>query len=120
MKLHFIIRTATENSETSAVISVVGDEIVIGRRNGALPLDDNHCSKQHFQLYEAPRGRIRIRDLASRNGTFVEGEKIKDIELTVGKQIAVGTTILILEKIEIEGTLNIFNEPSIQRTSFKS
>jgi len=56
----------------------------IGRLPGLeLVLPSEAVSKQHAEIYERD-GRLRIRDLDSTNGTFVNHEPIKDIALGTG------------------------------------
>src|SRR5262245_33894668 len=50
----------------------------IGRRPGLeLVLTQESVSKVHAEIYE-DAGRLRIRDLQSTNGTFVNGELVED------------------------------------------
>lgn len=56
----------------------------IGRRLGLdLTLPSDSVSKEHAEIYENA-GRLRVRDLDSTNGTFVEHRRVKDAPLTVG------------------------------------
>jgi EAL domain-containing protein (putative c-di-GMP-specific phosphodiesterase class I) len=56
----------------------------IGRLPGLeLVLPSEAVSKRHAEIYERD-GRLRIRDLDSTNGTFVNHEPIKDIALSAG------------------------------------
>jgi len=62
----------------------------IGRRAGHdLVLPDARVSRDHAVL-ETVAGAYRLRDLASRNGTLVNGELISEADLRDGDQLAIG------------------------------
>ncbi len=55
-------------------------------------LSDTMASRRHFSL-EVVGGAIRIRDMESTNGTFLNDERIDEAEVKVGDKIQVGGTI---------------------------
>jgi transcriptional regulator with PAS, ATPase and Fis domain len=61
-----------------------------------LRLSDPTVSRVHCQLSPRPDG-VRLTDAGSTNGTFVDGLRIRDAELTAGANIRVGATTLRLE-----------------------
>jgi EAL domain-containing protein (putative c-di-GMP-specific phosphodiesterase class I) len=62
----------------------------IGRRPGLeLVLPSNRVSKVHAEIYEH-EGALRIRDLDSRNGTFVNHSSIEEAELGEGDIVHLG------------------------------
>jgi EAL domain-containing protein (putative c-di-GMP-specific phosphodiesterase class I) len=62
----------------------------IGRRPGLeLVLAPDSVSKVHAEIYEAA-GRLRIRDLQSTNGTFVNGEAVEDGPIGEGDVVHLG------------------------------
>src|SRR5258708_4380216 len=69
-----------------------GDRMVIGRDPAAdLPLDYPMISWQHAELTREA-GQIYVRDLGSRNGTYVDGVRISGkTPLRPGSQIALGS-----------------------------
>ena len=68
---------------------------LIGRSSEALPLTDRSMSRRHAEL-TPDEGRWHIRDLASANGTFVNGEQIVDrVLLSPGDQIRCGSTLFV-------------------------
>lgn len=75
--------------------------IVIGRSSEAgLVLADAEVSRRHARL-ETEGGRIYVRDLGSRNGTFLNGDRLDAaIEVRVGDSIDIGATRLQIEDIE--------------------
>ncbi len=62
---------------------------VIGRNNCDLVLDDNHISRRHAEL-KLVENKLVIEDLASRNGTRVNGEKITVMQLNPNDLITIG------------------------------
>lgn len=76
------------------------DEIVVGRGSNAhLIVVGSMVSRQHAR-FELRDGSLSLRDLGSTNGTFVNGDKIKERGLMVGDRVLIGTTILKVELSE--------------------
>jgi pSer/pThr/pTyr-binding forkhead associated (FHA) protein len=74
---------------------------LIGRRQDCdlcIPL--SVASRKHCEL-NMDQNRLMIRDLGSRNGTFVNGQKIEEARLNPGDQIQIGPIIFI---VQIDGT----------------
>jgi predicted TIM-barrel fold metal-dependent hydrolase len=72
----------------------VGAAIVLGRTatgNERLALDEE-LSREHAEISRQPDGGLVIRDLASRNGTWVNGERVDERALSPGDRIKVGAT----------------------------
>lgn len=74
--------------------------LVIGRAGEAdVVLTDSEASRRHARL-ESERGIVYVRDLASSNGTFLNGRRIREaIEVRKGDEIDVGTTRLVVEEL---------------------
>jgi pSer/pThr/pTyr-binding forkhead associated (FHA) protein len=71
-------------------------QIVIGRSSELdMVLVEDMVSRKHAKITVQP-GRITIEDLGSTNGTFVNGEKVKQAQLKEGDRILIGTSILKL------------------------
>ena len=70
--------------------------IVIGRVSDVdLLLLDEKVSRKHAKI-STHQGQVLIEDLASRNGTFVNGARIRSVELKEGDQIAIGAATIKL------------------------
>ena len=70
-------------------------EVRIGRDpSNSLAISDLSLSRRHCLLGPAKDG-YRIRDLDSRNGTFVNGEAVSERSLNHGDQISVGDSIFL-------------------------
>ncbi|MDC0714470.1 DUF4388 domain-containing protein [Stigmatella sp. ncwal1] len=71
-------------------------QIVIGRSSELdMVLVEDMVSRKHAKIMIAS-GAITIEDLGSTNGTFVNGEKVKQARLKEGDRILIGTSILKL------------------------
>ncbi|MGI5864102.1 MAG: sigma 54-interacting transcriptional regulator [Myxococcales bacterium] len=80
------------------VVRDIERRLVIGRSLDAdLHLLDDKVSREHCAIEEAAGGH-GVRDLGSRNGTYLNGERLERPEtLRPGDQIAVGETVLVYE-----------------------
>jgi hypothetical protein len=71
--------------------------VVIGRAGAgaAIELDDPEVSREHAAL-ECRNDRVIIRDLGSRNGTFVEERRVEERPLSHRSEFRLGRTLLML------------------------
>jgi DNA-binding NtrC family response regulator len=76
----------------------IGTEAVIVGRNAAckLVLDDAKVSAVHAELVATEQG-VRLRDLGSRNGTFVAGVRVGEVFLQTQAKLRIGETELSFE-----------------------
>jgi hypothetical protein len=75
----------------------LGVEVVIGRRDADLVLEDPEVSRRHAVLRRSGES-VVVEDLDSTNGTFVKGERIRrPITVGPGDQVRVGRTTLEIE-----------------------
>ena len=67
------------------------NEMTIGRsRSCEIFLNDSHVSRSHAQL-RVDDNQVRIKDLGSRNGTYINGQQIKDeVALREGDEVGIG------------------------------
>lgn len=75
-------------------------ETVIGRGLGCqLTIDDPLLSREHAAL-KLEEGRVTLRDLGSRNGTFVNGARVtSEIELHHGDRIHIGRLDAVFSRV---------------------
>ena len=73
----------------------IGPEITVIGRNEAcdLVLDDKRVSAVHVELVATERG-VRVRDLGSRNGTFLGDTRIGEVFLLKPTVFSVGESVL--------------------------
>jgi serine/threonine-protein kinase len=79
------------------------DSFIVGRSKRAhfrLPFKDKFFSRIHFMVEVNPP-RCRVLDMRSRNGTHVNGERVKSADLKHGDQIKAGKTVL---SVSLDGT----------------
>jgi serine protease Do len=72
----------------------VGTELLIGRQDADLLLDDPQVSRRHA-IVRAIDGELEVEDLGSANGTFVNGARVDEPwRLCPGDEIAIGPVVL--------------------------
>jgi serine/threonine-protein kinase len=90
-----ITLTVTEGPHTGASFTFAEhDTFLVGRSPPShfrLPVKDSAISRVHFMVEVNPP-QCRLLDMASSNGTFVNGRKVRDVELRDGDRIRIGKT----------------------------
>ena len=73
--------------------------LIIGRASSnEIPIADERSSRRHAEIF-FEQGEWKVRDLGSRNGTFVDGLKLEEPKtLAAGNQITVGSCRLTFAK----------------------
>ncbi|WP_162907827.1 FtsK/SpoIIIE domain-containing protein [Allorhizocola rhizosphaerae] len=81
-----------------------GSALYAGRDPGCqLTLDDSQVSRRHLHIGAGSR-QVSLTDLGSSNGTFVDGVKISGtVDVRPGQVIALGNTLLTVEKARTSG-----------------
>ncbi|MCA9654304.1 MAG: FHA domain-containing protein [Myxococcales bacterium] len=75
----------------------VGDGVIIGRDvDGRGLILDEGVSRRHMRISRQSDGTSLVEDLGSRNGTFVNGQRIEAAPLQSGDKIAVGSGTILL------------------------
>ena len=76
-----------------------GDTIYIGRSTGNhIQLKDTYISRKHLRIFRRGEKHF-VKDLESKNGTFVDGEPISpgiEFELREGVPIMIGISVICL------------------------
>src|SRR5262245_17157188 len=54
-------------------------------------IPDPHVSRRHVEVRRTPAG-VVVHDLGSRNGTYVDGNAVKEVVVMSGATIRIGTT----------------------------
>ncbi|MBI4603272.1 MAG: FHA domain-containing protein [Planctomycetes bacterium] len=81
--------------KAGTVVQLEGSKLVLGRGSKAdVVLPDDGASRQHAEIFRAG-GLHFIRDLGSRNGTFVNEQKISEVVLREGDQVRIGDSVLL-------------------------
>ncbi len=78
--------------------------LVVGRDPGAegLRLEDETASRCHAELeYWPSYDCFRIRDLESKNGIFVDGQRAEEAVLDAGTVVRIGANLFVLEELRV-------------------
>lgn len=85
-------------------------KITLGRgQNVDLVIQDRLSSRLHCSIEFKNHGWY-IMDLRSRNGTFVNNERIHETQLNVGDRIHIGEAVLVCERATAKGTETVIRE----------
>ncbi len=71
--------------------------IVLGRTMGHILIPDRRVSRKHAQIEILSQNMFFIKDLASRNGTYVNDQRISYSRLYNGDRIRIGNTVFRFE-----------------------
>jgi hypothetical protein len=78
-------------------VAIDGRLVTVGRApDNDVVLDDRRASRHHARLH-VRRDSLILTDLASRNGTRVNGVAVTEVVLGTGDRIQIGATILLVE-----------------------
>ncbi len=109
--------TVTAGPHKGKMFTFLGhDTFVVGRSKRAhfqLPRKDRYFSRIHF-LVEVNPPHCRLMDMASRNGTAVNGQRVSTVDLKDGDQIRAGRTLfrVSVERIPVPPAAPRVKEPA--------
>jgi DNA-binding NtrC family response regulator len=84
-------------SKAAGWVEIGTDPIVVGRNAACtLVLDDGKVSAVHAEFVATENG-VRVRDLGSRNGTFIGGVRVGDVYLLTATKLRLGETEIQFE-----------------------
>ncbi|MFT7578802.1 MAG: DNA-binding NtrC family response regulator [Myxococcota bacterium] len=74
--------------------------VLLGREPGpkGLAILDPRMSSSHVSIYPEPSGDLLFRDMGSKNGTFVNGQRAVGGRLTEGDVLRMGSTLLVVSR----------------------
>jgi len=94
----WILRTAHESPESFTFRILPGAIRTIGRSTGAqFIVDAALVSRLHCRV-SAGATELQVDDLESTNGTFVNGQRVKQSSLKEGDRLGVGRVELVVSK----------------------
>jgi ABC-type multidrug transport system ATPase subunit/ABC-type multidrug transport system permease subunit len=80
------------------VIQLTKDQLTLGRDpSNDVILQDPNVSRFHAEVARLSGGRVAIRDLASRNGTRINGELVRTALLEPGSEVGIGPYRLVFD-----------------------
>lgn len=91
--------TIIEGDSQGIHLKLREDRMVIGRKGAALALDDPAVSRKHCELARKEDG-FWLYDLSSKNGTFLNGEKVREARLSHLDEIRVGQTLILFAETQ--------------------
>jgi S1-C subfamily serine protease len=90
-----IVRTGPD--EGASVELPADGAFVLGRQRGCdLIVRDTRASRRHAELSAEGDGALRLRDLGSANGTYVDGRRVEQARLSGGEELRIGDVIMDL------------------------
>jgi pSer/pThr/pTyr-binding forkhead associated (FHA) protein len=98
-------------------------QITIGRDVfNSLSLQDAEVSRSHAIVFEQD-GETILKDLKSRNGCFVAGDKVNECTLKPGTEIILGGTVIIFnppDDVELNGLLSKRGRYLLEKRAIKT
>ena len=84
-------RTAVRDRSPSAIMPLPAKVLRIGRaQDSDIVVPDLSVSRHHAELRRSPGGEYEVADLASHNGTFLNGQRVTTAVATEGDVIGIG------------------------------
>lgn len=97
MKIKVRITTVGGDENSYAqIFEVSRQQCVIGRQGADVVLPDPGCSRRHAMLYEGPQGELRVMDLHSTNGTYIDKERVIDRQIVPGVILRMGAMMVAI------------------------
>jgi len=92
------VLSGADAGRTVEIPAEQGRAFVLGRVRGCdLVIRDEKASRHHAEVRPEPAGGLRVRDLGSANGTFVDGRRIEEAMLSGGEELRIaGVEIAVL------------------------
>ncbi len=104
-----ILRYQKKNG-TTVEVELTEKPLTIGRSPKAdIVLEDERASRLHCGV-RALDGEYLIKDLASKNGTFLNDERVESETLKAGDKIRVGNTRISVESTSAKGATTALHE----------
>ncbi|MBI4862149.1 MAG: sigma 54-dependent Fis family transcriptional regulator [Candidatus Riflebacteria bacterium] len=94
IRIGSIVWTVVEGPQKGAELKVEGDHATLGSADdNTIALFDPTVSRHHAEILSVGEG-LLVRDLGSRNGTFLDGTRVKEAFLTPASRLRCGSTTL--------------------------
>jgi pSer/pThr/pTyr-binding forkhead associated (FHA) protein len=100
----WLLRALDGNDDRTLTFRLTAGALkTIGRASGAdFCVDAPLVSRLHCRLSVAEDGSVRVVDLDSTNGTWIDGERISESTLAEGHHLRVGRVEFVLERHETD------------------
>jgi pSer/pThr/pTyr-binding forkhead associated (FHA) protein len=108
-----VLVLADEDEDT--VFELDKETVTIGRKDDCdIFLKDRQISKLHAKVLKVGN-RYRLEDQESRNGTYLNGKKIKRSLLRGGDRITLAETLLVYHENRMQRTSRKINRGGVER-----
>jgi len=105
-------------SDEGRSFDLKGDTIYIGRSpDNDIQIKDRFVSRKHLRIFRKG-SKYLIKDLESKNGTFIDGKQIPsgvEFELKKGRTIAIGMSVICLDKESSEDVVSFLESIRLSR-----
>lgn len=88
---------AVEGPATGREYEIPPQGLIVGREGDVRPPDE-FLSRKHFSIIPDEEGHVRIKDLGSRNGTFLNTLPARNTKVQPGDQIRAGTSVFRIDE----------------------
>ena len=95
-----LVIVCVEGPASGQKFSIPEEGLVIGRE-GSVRVDDEFLSRRHFEIKSDAEGTLRIEDLGSRNGTFLNTLPARNTRVAAGDEIRAGNSCFKVEAVAI-------------------
>jgi hypothetical protein len=97
----FVLRIIAGADQGADFPLTEGVELLLGRHStAAVVIGDERASRQHAAIVVS-NNQVGIHDLSSRNGTYVNGQRITRATLQVGDRVQIGECVMMLTAVEL-------------------
>jgi DNA-binding NtrC family response regulator len=121
LRVRQLIAVFAPGASLPAAVTLEGERLAIGRRGHAgFALDDDEVSRNHAELaYDAATDAWIVRDLGSRNGTWIDGACVEQAALAHGTVLRIGQTLLVaVDVVRPAGAWRPREVPALRGGSF--
>jgi transcriptional regulator with GAF, ATPase, and Fis domain len=102
---------ATAGPLNGRAFPIAGRSLSVGRDlSNQLPIQDGSISRRHCVIVRGDES-VVVRDLASRNGTYVNGLPVRERVLQDGDEIQIGSSVLVFQAVSLPS-----DEPDVDVT----
>jgi len=101
--------------EVSLLVS--GRPLVVGRAPAeGLRIEDRSLSREHARFELLPDGRVAVRDLGSKNGTYFERRRVDAVAVEIGDSLRLGGVAVEVQALGASGgSLGVHGEASLRQ-----
>ncbi len=96
--IEVIVKVTMKDKKTAYFKIQEGQSVTVGRSsNSNITLEDNFCSSEHC-TFRVENGFFIVKDLDSKNGTIVNGNKTSESHLFINDEVRIGDTLFEIAK----------------------